>query len=190
MNKLGDRSLLITWMPHYVDMPGPSFYVNYSQEGTNRWHQTSPSFLPSFHVVLENLLLEKTYHLQIYSKDNGKVTGSDVKTVILRSNASLLHEPIIDGNVSVDISGAVWYIAILSTSALLLLIIFVLCVCYRNRGHKYAVAIDRSEIYTYESPGRKKHEDEEDPTLEYDLDKKENLYTDYHGASDFNEKLA
>ncbi|CAO4374222.1 unnamed protein product [Caenorhabditis nigoni] len=152
-------SFVVEWLPnnHSVwKMPGAAFFVNYTAESSNTWHQSEIIYLPNTEILLRNLKEDQKYFIQGIAKDGPRQSESvflPIKT-LNRDYANRLKED--------SLRSAAWFIAVLGVLGIgLFTICLTFCCGNKNRQDKFAVRRKEIEI------GHQQDNEEEKQFLEY-----------------------
>ncbi|CAI4227098.1 unnamed protein product [Auanema sp. JU1783] len=138
------NSMIVRWIPSNSSvwkMPGSSFSVNYSVEGSNDYIESQRVYLPDTLIALENLQESTRYSLVGVAKDGNEMTKTDDPlpiTTLSKINMSEMQKE--------NLRSIVWFIAILIVVCIAMMTIFLTCCCEERKGRRYGVHRKEREI--------------------------------------------
>lgn len=74
-------SVRVTWMPNIDRNPGSSFYVKYRIKDNKNWIHTDQIYDKDF-IIVNNLLLDKSYDFAIVSVGKGGKNNTNIKKFV------------------------------------------------------------------------------------------------------------
>uniref|UniRef100_A0AC35FEE7 Fibronectin type-III domain-containing protein n=1 Tax=Panagrolaimus sp. PS1159 TaxID=55785 RepID=A0AC35FEE7_9BILA len=147
---MSPKSILIKWKPSNGSewqMPGSSFYVNYSKANSNDWKRTEDIDLPTTSVIVDNLEEETNYVLIAVAKEGPRISAA---LPIIYYNEG--KHPVAHINRE-NLQSSLWFIIILFIVFIGITLFLCMCCWARTRSGKYAVKRKELESGVYSGSG-------------------------------------
>lgn len=125
----GKAGIEVTWIPVIDGNPGSHFFVQYRRKGENQWESTGVEETQDV-LVVRGLERNRLYEIRVITVDGHFQTASDTEEVTIED---------LGATSSYTVATGAWFIGMMCALALMLFILFIVCLVKRNRGGKYFV---------------------------------------------------